>query len=442
MMKKLFTTIILAIVAVMGYAQTNPNRMLVTDKTGSTKGYLVERIDSVSFVSLEGRVAADVEYKGFYSGATGDTVALSVTRTPQCVGFKIACLSKVRADRLTTEEAIANYLDGSDSEILFQDFVDGRLHGFDFAFKPNAEYAIITVGYDQYQIPCGATRTNFTTPKKDLVGDCSINYTIDEVTTSDITVTFKPGSGVAGYAAILFPAGTAEENFEMMGPMFGFETLGDYVKGFGFNNTGEATNTWERNNPGTDYEVYVQAWDVNGTFADMVIIPVTTKKLGGEGLAQMEITVGNFGGDAQSGYYQVVTYTPNDQTSMHRDMLIEKDAYDKEWNEDMILEYLKADNPMDPYWNQFGVDEAYWTVDPNTSYIAFSIAQNINEEWGPLAKKEFTTPKAPASQKKQSAPVMKRKMVKNVISGSNSVPMMKLTKAMKASKGKMTMTGK
>ena len=55
-MKKLFTTIILAIVAVMGYAQTNPNRMLVTDKTGSTKGYLVERIDSVSFVSLEGRV--------------------------------------------------------------------------------------------------------------------------------------------------------------------------------------------------------------------------------------------------------------------------------------------------------------------------------------------------------------------------------------------------
>ena len=53
MMKKLFTTIILAIVAVMGYAQTNPNRMLVTDKTGNTKGYLVERIDSVSFVSLE-----------------------------------------------------------------------------------------------------------------------------------------------------------------------------------------------------------------------------------------------------------------------------------------------------------------------------------------------------------------------------------------------------
>ena len=65
---------------------------------------------------------------------------------------------------------------------------------------------------------------------------------------------------------------------------------------------------------------------------------------------------------------------------------------------------------MEPVWCRRGS----WTADPNTSYIAFSIAQNINEEWGPLAKKEFTTPEAPASQKKQSAPVMKRKMVKNV----------------------------
>ena len=44
------------------------------------------------------------------------------------------------------------------------------------------------------------------------------------------------------------------------------------------------------------------------TFADMVIIPVSTKKLGGEGVAQMEITIGEFGGNAQTGYYQVVTY--------------------------------------------------------------------------------------------------------------------------------------
>ena len=44
------------------------------------------------------------------------------------------------------------------------------------------------------------------------------------------------------------------------------------------------------------------------------------------------------------------------------------------------------------------MDEAKWTAEPNKAYIAYAIAQNINGEWGPLAKKEFTTPDAPAGK--------------------------------------------
>lgn len=442
MMKKLFTSIILAILAVVGYAQTNPNRMLVTDKAGAIKGFVVDRIDSVSFATVEGRVAADVEYLGIYSGSTGDSVGVKITRTPQCVGYKITCMSKVRASSLSTDEAVANYLDNSDNEIMFQDYVNGRLSNLGFNLRPNADYVIFTVGYDQYQIPCDVVRVDFRTPKKDLVGDCSIQYTIDEVTTSEITVSFTPASGVAGYAAILFPAGTAEKNLEQMGPMFGLETMGDYARFFGFNNDGPATNTWTNNSPGTDYEIYVQAWDENNTDADIMIIPVTTKKIGGEGVAQIEITPGEFSGTAETGYYQIVTYTPNDQTSMHRDMLIDKNAYEKDWNEDKIMEYLKTDIPEDPYWNQYGVDVAYWNASPNTSYIAFSIGQNINEEWGPLARLDITTPDAPVAQKKYSAPVMKRGLVKNAVTGNNTVPMQMLYKALKAAKGKMTISEK
>lgn len=173
-----------------------------------------------------------------------------------------------------------------------------------------------------------------------------------------------------------------------------------------------------------------------------MIIPVTTKKIGGEGVAQIEITPGEFSGSAETGYYQIVTYTPNDQTSLHRDMLIDKNAYEKEWNEDKIMEYLKTDIPEDPYWNQYGVDVAYWNASPNTSYIAFSIGQNINEEWGPLARLDITTPDAPAAQKKYSAPVMKRGLVKNAVTGNNTVPMQMLYKAIKAAKGKMTISEK
>ena len=37
------------------------------------------------------------------------------------------------------------------------------------------------------------------------------------------------------------------------------------------------------------------------------------------------------------------------------------------------------------------MDVDQWGVDPNKEYIAYAIAQNINGEWGPLSKLEFTT---------------------------------------------------
>ena len=67
--------------------------------------------------------------------------------------------------------------------------------------------------------------------------------------------------------------------------------------------------------------------------ADMIIVPVTTKSLGGDGLAEMTIEIG-----------------------------------------------------------EFGVDEAQWNAEPATAYIAFSIGKNALGEWGPLASKEFRTP--------------------------------------------------
>lgn len=397
-------------------AQTNPNRVLITDKTGNTRGYLAERIDSIWFAQIEGRIAAEIEYLGFNTGDTGDTLKIAVTRTPGCEAFRIDCLPKNRADLLTTEDAIANYLDQGGSEYYWQDFTNADMTGY--SFKPDVEYTIITVGYDKYGVPCGAERCDFKAPKKDLVGDCSITYTIDEVTTNEITISFTPASGVAGYAACSYLAGTAEQQFQMFAPMFGFEHIGDMIKKFGLQNVGNTTNTWDRLEPGTDYEIYVQAWDEKGTYADMIVIPVSTKKFGGEGVAEMTIEIGNFGGNANTGYYQVVTYIPNDQTSMHRDMLIEKEGYDKEWNEEKIIEYLKEDNPYDPSWNQYGIDEAYWTADPNKEYIAFSIAQNINGEWGPLARKDLKTPEAPQSAAKKKGDMQERLTIKKTASGT------------------------
>lgn len=396
-MKKLFSSFIVCLIGTMSlFAQTNPNRVIITEKSGNVKSFLAERIDSIWFAKVEGRIAAEIEYLGYVEGGGEngeDIIQIAVTRTAGCQAFRIDCMPKNRADMLGTEANIASYLESENSEMYWQDFTQANMSGYEFA--PDTEYSIVTVGYDQYGTACGAEKVDFRTPKKELVGDCSIEYEVTDVTPYEITIKFTPASGVAGYAACLFGEGQAEEQFQQFGPMFGFINMGDMIRSFGFNDTGAATHTWENNDPGTNYEIYVQPWDVNGTYADMIVIPVTTKKIGGEGVAEMTIEIGDFGG-SESGYYQIVTYTPNDQVSMHRDIIIEKNSENAE-NEEYIKELLMTDMPGDPEWNQYGVDVAYWTADPETEYIAYSMGMNINDEWGPLAKKELKTPAAPGA---------------------------------------------
>ena len=221
----------------------------------------------------------------------------------------------------------------------------------------------------------------------------SVDYTIDEVGTDFITITFTPNAETAGYAFCLFDAGTAEQQFAMFGPWMGFQTMGDMIRGWGITKTETYQYTWTSQSPGKDYEIYVQCWDADGVDADMIIIPVTTANIGGEGEAIMTIEIGEFGGSEETGYYQWVTYTPNENVALHRDIIIEKMAYEsEEWGEENLLNYLKADQPYNPWWDQYGVDEAQWNADPNTWYIAFSIGKNANGEWGPLASVEFKTP--------------------------------------------------
>ena len=221
----------------------------------------------------------------------------------------------------------------------------------------------------------------------------SVDYTIDEVGTDFITVTFMPNADAAGYAFCLFDAGTAEQQFAMFGPWMGFQTMGDMIKAWGITKTETYQYTWTNQSPGKDYEIYVQCWDADGVDAAMIIIPVTTKSLGGDGVAEMTIEIGEFGGNEETGYYQWVTYIPNEEVALHRDIIILKTAYEsEEWGLENMLNYLKQDNPYDPYWDQYGIDEAQWNAEPNTYYIAFSIGKNANGEWGPLVGVEFKTP--------------------------------------------------
>ena len=91
-MKKFFTTLALALLTLAASAQENPNRVIVKQKYKAPVGYLAERIDSIYFTKLEGRVAADVKFLSFSKGNLTDTIRLAVTKTPECKSYKIACM--------------------------------------------------------------------------------------------------------------------------------------------------------------------------------------------------------------------------------------------------------------------------------------------------------------------------------------------------------------
>lgn len=88
------------------------------------------------------------------------------------------------------------------------------------------------------------------------------------------------------------------------------------------------------------------------------------------GLDNMEEMIKRF---SYYGYYLPVTYTPNDQTSIQHDILIEKSYFDNSGlTEETLAEAMKSDtnpfNPFDTYWNSVGAQEVPWNCTPGETY--------------------------------------------------------------------------
>lgn len=324
-MKKFFTTLALALLTLAASAQENPNRVIVKQKYKAPVGYLAERIDSIYFTKLEGRVAADVKFLSFSKGNLTDTIRLAVTKTPECKSYKIACMPAGQANSFASDAALEQYFDQlEDCPTFTDDFTNATLTGLDMEFQSNGTYSLVTLGYDKYGIACASSRADFTTPNSDLVGDPKVLYTVVEVKPDNFTIWFQPNGDCYGYYLCAFKAGTAEELFEKWSKEEGFVNLQDMIKSWGSDKyTDTQMYKWSGMEPGTDYEVYVLPVDVNEADAPFQIIPITTTESGGEGEATVTIKLGDFG-EVGGNYFQYVWFTPNDEATLMRDLVLAK----------------------------------------------------------------------------------------------------------------------
>lgn len=397
MIKSYIATAALSLVALVAGAQSQPNRLLVHQKSGAVKSYSLGSVDSLSFYTIEGSVRANVTLNKYNSGKTGDTLWVAVKKTDACSSYRIDVLPTARV-KAYSDNDIARYFDMQQGTAFTDDFTNAQLTGFSTQMVPGSNYTVFTLGYDRLGTPCEVSRDYFDTPADPVKGNPQVECTYTAESQA-ITFSFKPNTDVLNYYITIFEKGQGEAQFNQWAPMFGFANMSQMIEQFsGQAYVGSKTQTISGLVPGTDYELYILPIDRNGNYAPLQIIPCATAKMGGSGVASVRISVmDDFTSVGDGQYTQTVVYTPNDQTSLHRDMIITKDAFsDKngQWkgDEQNIIKYLQTPNDMDPYWDQYGTDNARWNVTPSTTYIAYSIGQNADGKWGELAKREFTTP--------------------------------------------------
>lgn len=405
-MKKLFTILALALATLTASAQTDvPNRMLIkqgNEQNPTIKAFAINKVQEVNFARVDGEIKATIAFDSYVKRDDGqDMLKLAITRSESCESYCIDVLPANLA-KLYDDDTMAKYFEQKNAKKMYEDFTSGELTGIEL--KGNTNYTVITLGYDQYGVPGETSRADFTTPKEQTVGTPSVTCNFDEITGTSFTVTVTPNADCGEYFLVQLGRGELEKQFEEWGARMGYANIGDMIKGFAwYGHKDVYTQTFGDLLPCTDYDLIILPTDVNGTYGDIITVPVTTAKQGGDGVAEMTITYQEVGGDAENGYYLPVTYTPNDQTSIHHDLLIEKNFFNQNYTDESLAALMKSDtnpfNPYDTYWNAIGVKNEKWNCTPGETYYAVSIAKNANGEYGPFAKVEIVTAPKNASAK-------------------------------------------
>ena len=374
------------------------NNVNIHNSTGIIDKYNIDELDSLTFKNIEGRVAADINIIDH----NNTSVKFDITRTASCEGFKLMLMDYNSIISLGTNDLVY-YLENNAGETYYQDFEGVEIKDLDFL--PNTEYAVVTVGIDKYGLLCDVVKARFATAADNLVGNpkVTVEVTQNELNAGkkcDFTLSFTPNSETSKYSIFVAEAGVTEYQYVMFRYMEGWQNMGDMVEGWGLEFNKKDSYQFTNETPGTLYEVYIQASDVNGVRAPYEVFTFRTQGLGGEGTASVEIKLGEYvmaewmnqeTFEWELMPSQFFTFTPNDQTNAYRfDVMLEEtylsdiDGFHEELCSDPFM-------PTDG-WFQYETLTTDYQIDPGLKCVAIASAKNSLGEWGPVTELYFTTP--------------------------------------------------
>lgn len=192
-MKKLYVTLLSALVAGGASAQTLSNdRMVVTNSLGQTTSYAVDRIQSVTFPQAAGEAAVDLSV----NSVDQDKAVFTATRNAYALSFKFDILTKTRAGMMSDEQLVW-YIDTNTKMSYTEDFTSGEVKLSDFGAKGSTDYVAVAVGYDSYGTPCAVSRAEFTTLPSVLVGDPKVTAELSDIQDRSFSLTSLANDKVA-----------------------------------------------------------------------------------------------------------------------------------------------------------------------------------------------------------------------------------------------------
>ncbi len=379
---------------------------VIHHKDASEEKIAMNEIDSLLFDNVHGKVAVNINILE----CTMNSVTLNVTRTASCVAYKMMCVPYNFIESLSNGN-LAEAIDDNVDLVYEQDFDSVQVA--DLQFEYNTEYAILAVGIDKYGLLCDVSKVRFVTPSENLAGNPNVDIEVVDNNYYDFSVRYSANSDVTKYYALLSEVGAIENQYKMFAAMDGWTCIGDMIVDWGLELQSTVTYQYTNKSPNMQYEIYVQALDANGEMAPYKVFNFMSKSKGGEGVAEVEITLGAYEfsidwfGEALPS--QFITFTPNDQTSAYNMSVCLEENYVKDkyaYQEDLYKE------PSMPTIGWFQHEELTtdYQIDPDTKCVAIAAAKNINGEWGPVTELFFTTPdeEAPVGSKNQSKNIVGR----------------------------------
>lgn len=392
---KRFSYIILAglTCALPAFAQQEeaPNRLILQNTIGNVSGYVLDRIDNISFARVEGVAKAEVE---IFSAET-DMINLAVTKNEYCTSYKLSVVPAVVADAYN-DLTLITYIDRDTSTpVFYDDYTNAELTGIEL--NPGSDYVLVTIGIDRYGVEDGVVRAPFSTAAAAVAGNPQITAEVVDQQQRSFSVKFTPNEDVSQYYCVAGPKGTLQQQYEFFGPMFGFSSFTDMIIAWGVTHTDEEIITWNDMDPNTEYDVFYVALDLEGNPAPYQSITASTTAKGGEGDAWVDIELGEYVYNDWNGEMlpsQFISFTPNDQSSCYRFGVYLAGTYDQN------AEELKAELCSDPeqpmaYWFFFEPMTTDFQINPNTECVAIAAAKNVNGEWGQVNEFRFTTADKP-----------------------------------------------